>query len=680
MNTAKDLTSQAMYRGLEGIAQFFTNVMQGIVENVEITSNHVIREQLQEVAARNMPFRDKLDELSRIGSTIPDDMERKRFMEKLVEVEQDGQRARQGLDEIRRHIRRSGICEEDKKRILGEVDRCESTLKNIYVITVPAHSYKNVMKLANQEGMLKDTTAMFLSSGEYALFYPVYYAQSMDRILQVASLMYEHHPLPEAIRTEAVVTSTNKSEAAILRIENVTPELAEYAVLESGKRGFIAMAKEERTDGSGQFDLICNAGDSKEEKDRNYREAIELVAKSAIVLSGPSASTEQAKMRHSAREYDSLLKGLNGSGYIFSVSTKDTKIGDERTQMIYPRNFVRFSQEKFRTYNRGVASKLVVNRSEADLRYDSMLYAASQSGTGQKVFISDEKMAELETAADRAYRNLSSMLEGTEVKDRLDIAAELSNRTLSWIERREELKQQNDTQGWKAAAEEARMLRAQTEALSMARGKDVTKAMVFERVVASELDKHRFRYYPSQKESLEAGAIVRKATEAAIRESRKEAALETENRMIPEVPGDKNDRSIGWEAIENELARLTPEPYLNQLMARMTADQDPSMIPYGKVPVSEIRKANDILDREFDQAKKKAADLLKDIRIRTQEIGIGIEAYSIETPVAERNAKILKDYIKNTDMRLCGEEPENQDSRKPAWEEHKSSRPKDYIH
>lgn len=63
MNTAKDLTSQAMYRGLEGIAQFFTNVMQGIVENVEITSNHVIREQLQEVAARNMPFRDKLDEL-----------------------------------------------------------------------------------------------------------------------------------------------------------------------------------------------------------------------------------------------------------------------------------------------------------------------------------------------------------------------------------------------------------------------------------------------------------------------------------------------------------------------------------------------------------------------------------------------------------------------------------------
>lgn len=63
------------------------------------------------------------------------------------------------------------------------------------------------------------------------------------------------------------------------------------------------------------------------------------------------------------------------------------------------------------------------------------------------------------------------------------------------------------------------------------------------------------------------------------------------------------------------------------------------MIPYGKVPVSEIRKANDILDREFDQAKKKAADLLKDIRIRTQEIGIGIEAYSIETPVAERNAK-----------------------------------------
>ncbi|MCD8083848.1 MAG: hypothetical protein LUE86_10160, partial [Clostridiales bacterium] len=190
INSRMEPVGSSALKGMEGIAQFFANLAEGILDYKELNTNHEIKAIMHHIAVKHMAFTDKIDELSKAGSAIEDPEERKRFMDAVEQVEQEGHKVKEGLDEIRRYVRKSGMSEQDRIRMLKEVDRCEHSLQNLYVANVPAYTYKQTMKLVNQNGFMRDVTAVTLSNGNYALFYPMEHAEKMDKILESAALMY----------------------------------------------------------------------------------------------------------------------------------------------------------------------------------------------------------------------------------------------------------------------------------------------------------------------------------------------------------------------------------------------------------------------------------------------------------------------------------------------------------
>ena len=121
--------------------------------------------------------------------------------------------------------------------------------------------------------------------------------------------------------------AADTSKASVLKFDNLPLELAEKAVENARRYGFVEFAKVKMPGTDPQlYQLVCEGGSTQEERDRNYREAIEIISKSAIAVSGPAREAERKKMAFNDREFQRLNEGLkSGSGYVFSVRPEKYK-------------------------------------------------------------------------------------------------------------------------------------------------------------------------------------------------------------------------------------------------------------------------------------------------------------------------------------------------------------------
>lgn len=630
----------------ESISIMIDNLITGLAESLNIANNEEIRENLREISNRHMPFFDKIDEMKKAVSEIggiKDDELREKLLNDLDEIAKKGYEVKEGMEEVRKAFAGSNLSKKDKQRIEKEIKRCEETTTNLYSITIPAYAYKNFMAYVRMEGAQHDITVMELQSGQYVSFYPAQHKELMENAMELATLSNQRHPSVSAVERSAYFGCLDRSKAGILRFENLTPELAEKAVQEANHNSYVNFAKEE-VPGSNppMFNIVCEAGETQEDRNRNYCQAIEILAKSALAVSGPLKDLEEKKMRFEARKFEKLQEGLkSGSGYVFSV--KDyTNSG-----VCDPNEFIRFETDKvngngqfFVNINGVVTTTLY--ESETD-RYKDQLYHMAQAGTGDKVYVSDKEMESMKETAIRLYDMIQKM---DSTKDAMDFKGEsvLKRNEASSLEANG---QKTLAQAAKKESKEMEML-ARACSLSKRNSASLTKKDILNGVLSEHLSHSRYNAKVNS-EVAKNGMLIQKMANWCAKDTRQEAMNDTENRLRMETKAGKEDYSIPSVKIIQELDRFNIDRFILAEYDRAKATPEEKKNP-NDICVEDVQKELQVLNQYYPKALEEAKELLADVRVRMISAEVGIEAKDLSSIYTQSNSLRKRELINNIEL------------------------------
>lgn len=615
----------------ESIAIMLDNFITGVCESVNLQNNDIIRKNLREISIRHMPFFDKIDEMKKAVSELKDITEetKEKLLGELDHIAKQGYEVKQGMEEVRRSFSESGLSRQDIQRIEKEIKRCEESVSNLYSITIPPYAYKNFMTYTRMQGAQNDITVMELNNGQYIAFYPAQHKAGMENALEMATLSYQQHPSVGAVERSAYFGAMDRSQAAILKFENLPAELAEKAVQEANFNSYVNFAKEE-IHGSNPplFNLICEAGETQQERNRNYQVAIEILAKSALAISGPLKELEEKKMRFEARKFAELTAGLeSGSGYVFSIR-------DEEGKGIYnPSHFVRFETDKvngngqfFVNVNGVVTTTLY--ESETD-RYKDQLYHMSQAGSGAKLYISDQEMDDMKFIATRLYNQMQSM---TQSLDSLEF------KELSVTKRYEahNFEAQGQMVLYQAAKQESREAEMLSRACHLTRKKsnELTKQDILNGIISEHMSYNTFRARVKS-DIAKNGLIIQKMARWNIKDLRNEAVGLAENKLRVEARNGHEDFSIPAIRIMQELDRFSVDKFIISEYEKAEADSEQG--DTSELTISDVQKELAVLNEHYPKTLEAAKELFEDVRVRMVSIDIPVEMRELESPYTKSN-------------------------------------------
>lgn len=639
----------------ESLAIALDNWITGIAENEELKANRIIKQNLREIAERHLPFVDKIDELKMAVTALEmqDETTKQELLDGLDEIAEKGVELRNGVKEVEELIKNSGLDQSEKDKISLALLNCERTMKDYYCAKIQPYTYKKFMAVMRRAHVEQDISIIEQLNGSFIVFYPAQHIDLIDHALEYATLSYQTYPSPDAVERSAYMGAADPSQASLLTFDNLSQELAEKALEDAHRYGYVNFAKAEMpgTDPV-KYQLICDGGSTPDERTRNYREAIEIITKAAISISGPAYEAHNKKMRFMDNEYTRMAEGVkSGSGYVFSVLQNKHQYEDDKwkvhTDMVVDsRNFVRFTKDphsgrgQYYTQNKGVVTTTVYE-SETD-RYEKLLYHTVNAGRGDKIYISDERMNELKERAASIKQEIETRIgkwmpiikEGLQksvlidkVKNaRKDAQTHHADRTLYAVDTQNAF---NYEAAFNALALSGKM-----------RIEDLTSDDLLYGLLSEEIQqKHIFK----MKEQT-TGVPLRIATKAEnainrmvawnVETSRDETALDIPgNKLRVERRTDKNDFSIGPDKIVNMMNRINPDAFISHEFTIADADQldeKGEIVPSDRLTMSDVRDDSKYLDQFYKDTLNRAKVMIGDIRVHMQEAREPFECQDIE--------------------------------------------------
>lgn len=652
----KNKISDMLVVSWESLAIAIDNWITGIVENEELKTNRVIRINLREIAERHLPFVDKIDELKMAVSALnmQDEAAKQSFLDGLDEIAQKGIELREGVHDVELLIKNSGLTKEEKEKITKALRTCETTMKDYYCSKIQPYTYKKFMAVIRRAHVEADISIIEQQNGSFVVFYPAQHIDLIDRALEYATISYQSYPSPDAVERAAYMGAADTSQATVLTFDNLSAELAERAVEDAHRYGYVNFAKAEMpgTDPK-KYQIMCDGGSTPDEKTRNYREAIEIITKSAIAISGPAYEANNKKMRFMANEFDRMDEGVkSGSGYVFSVRQMKHMYENNTSEIkedavIDSRNFVRFTKDEhsgrgqFYTQNKGVITTTVYE-SETD-RYDKLLYHTVNAGLGDKIYISDERMDELKHLA-------SSIANGISSRDSNwipSIGADFPKSKLMELSikaRGDAINHIKDREAHAADVNAAYNYEAVSNALALSgkmRVEDLTADDILYGVISEEIEqKHTFKMKEQTngiplKIAKEAENAINRMVAWNIDSSREETAIDIpENKLRTEHKSLQEDFSIGPAKIVNMINRIDPQAFIDHELTVADADQmdqSGNIIPSDRLTISKVKSDDRFLDQYFKETSNRAKSLLTDIRVHMVEAREPLECHDIDT-------------------------------------------------
>lgn len=610
----------------ESLGIMFDNMITELAEIENMKNLEETRIALREIATRHMPFFDKIDEMKMAVAHLggpEDEAVREGLLNELDRIAKEGLEVKAGMEEVRKVIEGSSLSKDDKERMEREIMRCEETVSNLYSITIPAYTYQNFMALIRMEGAQHDITVMELSNGQYIVFYPAQHKQLMEYAVELATLSNQRHPSVGAVTRSAYFGSTDKSRAAVLRFEGLSAELAEKAVQEANFCSYVNFAKEPILGTDPQkYNLICEAGENQEDRNRNYRMAVEILARSAIAVSGPLKEMEEQKMRFESRKFNQLVEGLkSGSGYIYSV--RDS----ERNNLFPPKEFIRFEKDPkngnsqfFVNVNGVVTTTLYQSETE---RYDDQLYHMAQAGSGEKVYISDQEMEQMKETATQLYNRIQTESMFQNGLDLYAMSVQKSNEA-------KDLKSEKQYALAKSAEKESKEYDALSRACRINKKlvTELSKKEVLDGIISEKLYHSKFQAHVPAEIAKESKLIQRMAA-WSLRENRKDPDNTLENNLRTESISTKEDFSIAGKRIQFELDRISIDKFIAAEYDRAKATEEEKKDDRD-ICIADVQQEAIILQENLPETLKAAKELFSDVRVRMIAAEVSLDTKDID--------------------------------------------------
>ncbi|ADL36262.1 hypothetical protein bpr_II325 (plasmid) [Butyrivibrio proteoclasticus B316] len=459
----------------------------------------------------------KLQQTIEADKDISDDVKEKLYdvIEKeLKDKSREDIYADKGYDDLVRLIGKSKLSKADKEHVQDIIKECKYQMHDPYAMYLNRSEYIAMVKLLNESNMMSQVVPMQLISGNYMLLYNAGIAEKMNELESATKLQVGKYLRPEVIDLQAYA---KKTEGQIFKFTGLTSELAEKAIMESTKSRSFSFAKEKCDDGT--YNLYCYGGNNAADNEKFYKEAVQTIALAAYSMTGKTADVERARTRHSDTEQNKINRVLDciqndvpdqeDSGYIFSIHEYTDS---QNRRWIQTNDYVQFGPTEYTAHYNGTEESQYASRSGDYLRD---LRIAIQSGTGQKVYISDNRMDELKDAAKDVYR----YIEGLPAENRLDkiVAVQKDIAAL-----KDEIDKEDIPTIKLAKQKELAMKSVAYEALSYNMKQPVTPQSCLDRQIAAELAKAQFRGYATKSltpDDIKAAGLANKALIECLRDS-----------------------------------------------------------------------------------------------------------------------------------------------------------------
>lgn len=673
----------------ESIAIDLDNWITGLVEMKEVQYNSTIRDNLRAIAERHLPFTDKIDELKTAAASIEftDDTVKQQFLTGLDDIAKKGVELKNGVKEVENLIETSNMTFEEKSRLITALRTCEMTMKDYYCSKIPPYTYKKFMAVMRKMNAAQDLSIVEQQNGSFLVFYPAQHIELVDHALEFATLSYQMYPSENAIERSAYMGAADTSKASVLKFDNLPLELAEKAVENARRYGFVEFAKVKMPGTDPQlYQLVCEGGSTQEERDRNYREAIEIISKSAIAVSGPAREAERKKMAFNDREFQRLNEGLkSGSGYVFSVRPEKYKNNakEKESYAIDSRNFVRFEKDsksgrgQFYTQKDGIITTTVYE-SETE-HYDRLLYHTVNAGFADKIYISDENMDKMRQDAHRIFTEIQNGDKEWSSADSDPLAGLISKINLH-RDKAFTLQKQSPVL-YRAEMNDVRDLDAIKNIVILNKEKDIknlTEEDILYGVISSEIDyKHTFKMKElngdiSLREAKAIEDTINRMTSWSADNSKEETILDIENKLRTESATVKEDYSIGPVKVIKMINRFDPNAFIAHEFSKASADQidnNGKLLNKDTLTIHKVNEEKAQLDKYYKETADRAKKMLEDVRVHMVEAKEPLDCMDIEN----RYTKLV--HLTRTDLLNAIEPLDTAVTQEPLEELTRSQRP-----
>lgn len=606
-----DVIANTLLRYSNQTLELIANILDAIEEVNRVSCEQKIKEIYKNMALNQIPWNEQLVKLQSAildDPEIPDDVknaannviiqEYEKTMnmgEKVVKLDNNKQ-----FEQLKRIFKKSSLDEIDKKIIIGHINDSMQSGHAPHHINVDRASYRTMVKLLNDQKILNQVTAITTVSGQYLFLYPAAIEPQMKQCAEVAGLYKGILPRPDKEDLEAFAMADKDAPGRLMVFKNLSPELAEKAVMESTKTNTFSFAKKERDDGN--FDLFCYAGSEPEEYDRYYKQAVKTIATAAYSLTGPTGDIEAERARYSAKEQKKIDKVIDAirndeydeedQGYVFSIQHFTDK---NNNRFILTDDYIQFGPEEFISYYNGNSDRVSMDTCKD---YANTLKLNIQSGPGQKVYISEKEMMQIRQNAAEAQTLIDKSLPPG---NRLDQIAYLEQEILKTREKLRTAPSELAQQGFKA---ELDIQAIALDTLLLHIRDNITIDKTLQRSIGRKLQESEFKKYASPnvtKEMIDNAHACNAAMHDYLTSTDVFDELDTEAHSISDIM--------------YVLDKANFSTYINNLM-RQVAPLKPGQSPQpGEMTMDEVKRQTAVLHTEFYERKDAAADLLMDIQL-----------------------------------------------------------------
>lgn len=681
-----DITSEVIsvnaLRTRVQLLELLNNILSALEENLRESTKQKIAALFDNMAINQVPWNEQLIKLQmKIMENEDLSKETKDQMLKVVadeytrsQMEEEKQKhlfakqqqdAVNGFEQLRKTIKKSRLPKEDKAIIADMIDQAMVDLRAPHQVTVDRASYRQIVKLLNQSNLMSQISAIHTVSDEYLIMYNAGLEPQMEKIVQIAGLSIGRLPRPEVqdINTylDCVEGKDDKGKGNILNFKDLSPELAEKAVLESTKSRNFSFAKTPVKE-NGKVDLVCFGGVTEDEKAHYYKEAVQTIAMAAFSMTGKTADFEKRRARHMATEHQKISHILDcisnntvepeDQGYIYSINS----ITDSNNnRFVLTDDYVQFSPESFTCHFNGNTYVRTVNDCED---YVHTLRLNLQSGTGQKVYISSKQKQELNKIGIQA----ETLVQTLQATNKLDQTAELMTKR---DDIRDQLKHSAglNEQQRTSLLSDLTVTNVALDALLQHMRDEITTDMYINAAIGYELKSREPQHIRTvhSKEDVENADIGNRAMSDYLNHTDFIKGLDIN------MPGVEDIRTVLCNADFSEFIQKE----FNRAEA-VQEDQDPSVFTTQDVS-HEIEVLNENFNARCQEAMQQLADITMEITHNQAE---QVQSYDQTETIGRHRAiwKKFNELIENIDHELKDPEKTNEyDIPEPAREHHEPS-------
>jgi hypothetical protein len=591
----------------------------------------------QSIASKNTPFSEKIDFIKKeINAMDLDDDIKDSFLNKLDQIAEAGKTLQQGEDEVLRSFKGSGLSRNDKTKIMKSIAAAKSSLSDPYAQTLSAAAYSTVMQGLREHDLTDYVTVGRLQNGKYIMFYNSYYKKEIENVLIEKAYMLgdAHRATPEDIEISAYSSAKNKANAALLKYSGLSPEMAEKVMEESERKGIVNFSKIENGDGT--YTVLCSAGEGQNERNKIYKEANKIILKAAFSMTGDIGNIEKKRMAHMSNEYqkiDNILDAVENwddsvdtSGYIYSIHTQDKKVViDDR---------IEFNEEKFTTYHGNASDRTRYADKRNPHNYKRILRYCIFSGTGQKVYISNDEMEKLKNDAQTMLPMVNQVIETSgsdktaamatfidkynEADDNLSQAYKDKNETLQIA-----YKQEKDK--YKIAMEIIENMKPQNDGSQI-----ITQEACLDRVIANALSKHQFMMYADKEQAFKVNT-ERKFINWAIQNIDDNGNLDFENNMESKYSSDIQEYEV--DNLANAISSVDVNDFIRSEYEKAEATTEESQDD-NVLTIEDVNNEAKIIENAFNQQLGETKEILGKVRVYSEDMGRTL--LGIGTPYSEK--------------------------------------------